>query len=66
MKLILLVTAISFISYFLTTTIVDVALVGRLDFISAQKQGQKNFLSQRRTELIFRTDSNAQDFHPHS
>ena len=31
-KLILLVTAISFISYFLTTTIVDVALAGRIDF----------------------------------
>ena len=36
-KLILLVTAISFISYLLTTTIVDVALLGRLDFYFSAK-----------------------------
>ena len=43
-KLLLLITAISLFSYFLTTTIVDVVLMGRLDFYFSTKARAKDFL----------------------
>lgn len=53
MKLILLVTAISFISYFLTTTIVDAALAGRLDFYFSAKARAKEFLITKANRIDF-------------
>lgn len=52
-KLILLVTAISFISYFMTTTIVDVALAGRLDFYFSAKARAKEFLITKANRIDF-------------
>ena len=52
-KLILLVTAISFISYFLTTTIVDAALAGRLDFYFSAKTRAKEFLITKANRIDF-------------
>ena len=53
MKLILLITAILFISYFLTTTIVDIALMGRLDFCFSPKARAKNFLITKLNRIDF-------------
>lgn len=52
-KLILLVTAISFISYFMTSTIVDVALAGRLDFYFSAKARAKEFLITKANRIDF-------------
>lgn len=52
-KLILLVTAISFISYFMTTMIVDVALLGRLDFYFSAKARAKDFLVTKANRIDF-------------
>lgn len=53
MKLLLLITAISFISYFLTTTIVDVALLGRFDFCFSAKARAKEFLITKANRIDF-------------
>ena len=53
MKLILLITAISLFSYFLTTTIVDVALMGRLDFCFSTKTKAKEFLITKPNRIDF-------------
>lgn len=61
-KLILLVTAISFISYFLTTTIVDVALLGRLDFYFSAKTRAKEFLITKANRIDFQDGFKCSEF----
>lgn len=52
-KLLLLITAISFLSYFLTTTIVDIALMGRLNFCFSAKAKTKEFLITKANRIDF-------------
>ena len=52
-KLLLLITAISLFSYFLTTTIVDVVLMGRLDFYFCTKARAKDFLITKANRIDF-------------
>lgn len=53
MKLILLTAANSFFSYFLTTTIVDIALMGRLNFCLSAKPKAKEFLITKANRIDF-------------
>ena len=52
-KLLLLITAISFISYFMTTTVVDIALMGRLNFCFSAKVKAKEFLITKANRIDF-------------
>jgi len=52
-KLILLIVAISFFSYFLTTTVVDIVLMGRLDFCLSVKANAKEFLITKANRIDF-------------
>ena len=52
-KLILLIAAISFFSYFLTTTIVDIVLMGRLNFCFSAKAKAKEFLITKANRIDF-------------
>lgn len=52
-KLILLITAISVISYFLTITVVDIALMGRLNFCFSPKAKEKEFLITKANRIDF-------------
>ena len=52
-KLLLLITVISLFSYFLTTTIVDVVLMGRLDFYFSAKARAKDFLITKANRIDF-------------
>ncbi len=53
LKLILFITAISLFSYFLTTTIIDVVLIGRLDFCFSPKAKTKKFLITKENRIDF-------------
>lgn len=52
-KFILLIAAISFFSYFLTTTIVDIVLMGWLNFYFSAKAKTKEFLITKANRIDF-------------